>query len=996
MRLKPVSMPERRCRAANGQWLPLQGWYRGSISVGRFSWPILIALVEQLPVNVVLGCDFINKTGLVLDYSARTFYFKFSPGDKFGLCECYRRKNHANAGIWMEESKAFDTSHLSDQQAEQLRQVLRQFPQLLCEELGVTTVLQYNIQLTDNIPVRQSPYRLSPPKMKILRSKIDAMIRQGVIRPSTSAYASPIFLVPKNQGSDFRAVVDYRRLNEKVILESVPMPDLHNSFTWFAGANWFTVLDLNQAYYQIPLTEQCKHMTAFCTDWNLFEFNRVPFGLATGAAVLTRLLDNILGDLKLVCVYNYLDDLVIYSRSFEEHLQHLSRVFAKLQAAGLTVKPTKVTLARRQVSFLGHLVSGKSIRIDQERTKALRTLPPPRDKRGIAKFIGMVNYFRRFVPNFAQLAAPLNQLRKKEVRFEWGPAQEAAFEQLKTAIANPPVLGVPDFNKQFIVQTDASNAGISAVLLQENEGQRQPLAYASRRLTDAELKYSVYECEALAVLFALEKYKFYLEHRVFLLETDNQALSWVLARPRKTGRIARWAVRISAFRFHVKHIRGTENVLADTLSRMFEEGQGTGPDGERDEAAVSLVVLGEVPQLFGDLAAQQDCDPELGPIKRQLATGVGKEGYLVKKGILCKRVGRGGQMRICLPKVLVEPVFHYFHNSLLGGHLGTHKTLQKIKQHLTWPYMDRRVKQLVANCRLCQTAKPANTRQQGWLSSERVLHPLDRLFIDYLGPLPRTQKGNQYVLVVIDAFTRFTWLVPSRNVNAATTISHLVKIFSVFGVPRSIVSDNAPAFVSAPFKSFCFRNGIKQINTTPYYPQGSFAERVNRNLKAALIIYHQKSPQKWESSLPWISFAFNTANHEALKATPASLIFAYPVNSPLSNLWGIQDLLPEEVSPDLIKRNWERARRNVVAAHRAQARKYNRNRRSFKGKLGDQVYIRNYPGRETRVGRVAKFTPRFLGPCTILRRLGPVNILVEHNGTRKRYRVHLSQIKCAG
>lgn len=421
-------------------------------------------------------------------------------------------------------------------------EVLRQFPDVLTERLGVTDRIKYKILLSDPIPVRQAPYRLSPPKMKQLRAIIDQMLAEGVIRPSVSPYASPIFLVPKPDGVNYRPVVDYRALNQKVVLESVPLPDLHNCFVWFCCAQYFTILYLNQAYHQIPLAEESKPLTAFTTDWNLFEYNRVPFGLATGAAVLSRLLDSVLGDVKFQYVYNYLDDVVVYSKTFEEHMVHLGEVFKRLKDAGLTVKPSKINLVRREIAFLGHVISGHGVRIDHERTKAIYEFRVPRDKKAVSRFIGMANFFRKFIPNFAQVAAPLNQLRRKGVEFIWGESQQGAFEGLKEALMSAPVLAVPDFNRDFILQTDASNFGVAAVLLQEVNGDRRPIGYASRCLSEAERKYSVYELEALAVLFGLEKFRFYLEHRPFQLETDNQALTWVLARPRKTGWIARWGV----------------------------------------------------------------------------------------------------------------------------------------------------------------------------------------------------------------------------------------------------------------------------------------------------------------------------------------------------------------------------------------------------------------------------------------------------------------------
>jgi hypothetical protein len=243
------------------------------------------------------------------------------------------------------------------------------------------------------------------------------MLDKGIIRHSVSPYSSPIFLVPKGE-TEYRPVVDYRALNKKIKIESVPSPDIHSCFHWFAGASVFTSLDLNSAYNQIPLSENSRPLTAFATDWNLYEFCRVPFGIATGAQVLTRLLDNIFSDIKFKFVYNYLDDLVVYSSSFDENLLHLREVIIRLRDAGLTVKPSKVKFATSHLSFLGHLVSPAGVTIDPSRTLAIRNYPPPRDIKGIARFIGMINFFHKFIPNLAHKAAPLNALRGKGVKFK--------------------------------------------------------------------------------------------------------------------------------------------------------------------------------------------------------------------------------------------------------------------------------------------------------------------------------------------------------------------------------------------------------------------------------------------------------------------------------------------------------------------------------------------------------------------------------------------------
>jgi hypothetical protein len=311
-----------------------------------------------------------------------------------------------------------------------LEHLIHRYPDVLTARLGLTNLLEYDIQLLDKTPVRLAPYRLSPPKMQYLREHIKQLLRDGVIEPSTSHYSSPMFLVPKSEGT-YRAVVDFRALNKRSAIESVPLPDIHSACHWFSKAKYFTTLDLNQAYHQIPLSKASKPLTAFCTDWNLFQYTRVPFGVATGAQVLTRLLDRVFQDLKFEFVYHYLDDVVIYSESFEDHLEHLRVVLERLRAAGLTVKPEKVVFATRGISFLGHIISPAGVRIDPERTRAIRDFPPPKDAKGISRFVGMVNFYHKFIPHFADIAAPLNALRKKGAKFTSGKSQQEAFDFLK-------------------------------------------------------------------------------------------------------------------------------------------------------------------------------------------------------------------------------------------------------------------------------------------------------------------------------------------------------------------------------------------------------------------------------------------------------------------------------------------------------------------------------------------------------------------------------------
>ena len=870
------------CVSANSQTVEVVGSFVYKIRIHNYTWKIPFIVVENLLFPLILGNNFFLSTGLVLDFSVRKYSFKFesdkvwdfiSPCDPVSQCPSPPDLCSVNVS-GDQEIDSFSLEHLSSEDAGEIRQLVSEFPTVFTDEPGLTTLLEYDICLKDSTPVRLPPYRLSPPKMKILRQHVQTMLDRGIIRPSTSPYSSPIFLVAKGE-DEFRPVVDYRALNQKIHVESIPLPDLHSSFHWFTGATVFTSLDLNSAYYQIPLSESSRHLTAFATDWNLYEFCRVPFGIATGAQVLTRLLDKVFSDIKFKYVYTYLDDLVVYSSNMNDHVMHLREVFKRLSEAGLTLKLSKVKFARPHLSFLGHVVSPNGVSIDHSRTQAISDFPVPSGPKAIARFVGMVNFFHKFIPNLAHVAAPLNYLRKKGVKFSWGLEQQKAFEALKGLVANPPVLATADFSKRFVLQTDASSVAVAAVLLQQHPEGRKPIAYASRTLTDQERKFSIYELEALAVLFAVEKFRLYIEHVEFDLETDNLALSWCLARPRKTGRLARWAVRLSAFKYVPHHIRGSDNVVADALSRMFD------PAEEPDKVVTAPLVV-NFPLAFADLSSHQAQDPQLSQIISKLEAGspVGK--YSFKQGVLYCQSSFDRQPKIVLPQVLVPMIFKYYHESSFGAHLGIYKTRAKIRSEFIWAGMDADIRARVRACHICAMSKPAQNTKVGFLASEVATKPMEKLFIDFIGKLPRSVRGNSYALVVVDAFSKYSWIFPLREATSALAVASLKSLFSSCGPCRYIVSDNGPQFTSKLFRNFCFSMGIDHITTTPYYPKPNHSERFNRNLRAALIAYHHADHSSWDNNLGWLQFAFNTARHESHSATPFSLFYAFTPNSPLS------------------------------------------------------------------------------------------------------------------
>jgi len=988
--IKRVGQSVSLCWTASRAPLPIICEAHFKLKIEGFSWVWNFLVAKDLCFPVILGADFIRSTGLILDLGRGQCFFRFARRVSIVFVDEVSNGLAAVEPETASEAVVDPLGHLTPAEAEGIKALCARFPEVLTPKLGVTNLLEYEIRLTDTRPVRSHPYKLAPPKMEILRGIINELLENGVIEPSRSSYASPAFLVPKPNGKS-RMVLDYRKLNAQIEIDSVPLPDLHSAFDWFGKARYFSVFDLNQAYHQIPLKPESRPLTAFCVPWNLYQFTRVPMGLAVGAQTLTRLLDSIFHDVKFKYVFNYLDDLLVYSESFEDHLRHLEEVLIRLRGAGLTVNPDKVSFAKSEISFLGHLVSSRGVCIDPARTQAIRDFPPPKDAKGIARFVGMVNFYRRFIPNIAELAAPLNLLRRKGAKFTWGEEQQTSFDLLKEAIMQPPVLAMPDFGRKFILQTDASSVAVAAVLSQEVDGVRQPIAYASRTLTHCEKKSSsVYELECLAVVFGINKFRRFLEHKEFLLETDNQALSWLLAHPRQLGKIGRWVVQISSLKFTVQHVRGTQNVIADTLSRMYHNPD----DHELVSEPVCGAVLLDFPLAFQDIVPHQLKDPELANIMSELQNGGAHPPYFLSRGALCCRANQRGKPKLVLPSLLIPMVFEYYHSSPVGGHLGIHKTIAKVRDHFIWKGMDRDIAARVRSCRTCSLSKPAQNTKYGLLSSEVAERPLEKVFIDYVGPFPRSKSGNKFLLVCVDAFSKFCWLFPLRSATAQLTVQVLrTHFFQHFGIPATIVSDNGSQFTSHIFKRMCFGHGIRHVTTSPYYPQPSHAERFNRNLRSALIAFHADRQTTWDQELPWIQFAFNTAKHESHKAVPFEVLFGFPPNNPLANLWKIGDLLPPPGHPD-VKETWQAARRNLIRARELVRRKYNRGRIDNPFQVGDLVYCRAHPVSSAVNKRAAKLAYRWTGPHRILRLLTPVTVQLGDPQTGHVFRkAHVSHLK---
>ncbi len=460
-------------------------------------------------------------------------------------------------------------SLLSDAQIKDLHHLIGQFSDVFSPIPGRTQVLQHDVRTPPGTVVRQRPYRVPEARRHAIEEEVQEMLRFGVIEPSWSPWSSPIVMVPKPDGT-LRFCNDFRRLNDVSEFDGYPMPRVDELLDRLGGTRYISTLDLTKGYWQVQLTEEAKPKTAFSTPSGHWQYRVLPFGLHGAPATFQRMMDILLRPHQ-SCAAAYLYDVVVHSESWEEHLAQLRRVLLELRRAGLTANPRKCHMALFEARYLGFQVGRGLIRPQEKKVTAILSAPRPTTKTQVRAFLGLAGYYRCFIPNFSSLASPLTDLTRKgqPEKVPWGPEEEEAFQRVKTALTSEPILRAPDFSCPFLVQTDASDNGLGAVLSQVQDGEEHPVVYISRKLSPAEQRYAAVEKEALAVKWAVLELRYYLLGRKFTLITDHAPLQW-MARAKDTNvRVTRWFLALQDFHFVVRHRAGTANGNADGLSRIW-------------------------------------------------------------------------------------------------------------------------------------------------------------------------------------------------------------------------------------------------------------------------------------------------------------------------------------------------------------------------------------------------------------------------------------------
>ena len=950
--------------SADGSDLDLLGSVTLPVVYGKRKINFEFLILPKMNQDVVLGADICNFLKIRLS---------FSPNNV-----------RINTIVGMELSLG-----ITSEQKDRLIPVIAKFSELAKNKLSLTNMTTFNIDTGDAKPFRLRQYPLSPALMRQLNSELDIMLEQGIVEPSKSPWCSPVLMVKKKSG-EYRFCFDGRRLNAVTVQDSYPLPRIDTILSGLGNAKFFSTIDLKSAFFQVPLDEDSRQKTAFAVPGRgLFSFCVMPFGLSNSPRQLQRLMDNLFGPEFAPNIFCYLDDLLILSPTFEHHLELLKKVFDKLKEANLSVNLEKCKFCRSSIPFLGFVVDSKGIHSDPEKVRAVELFPRPSTVTQIKRFIGLIGWYRRFIPDFSTLSSSITALisgKKKSNPIVWTEAAENAFVELKSRLSSAPVLVSPDFSKPFIIQTDASATALAAVLYQEIEGHEHPIAFASKTMTSAQRNYSVTEQEALAVLFGIEKFRQYVEGSKFKVVTDHHSLLWLKSLKNPSGRLCRWAITLSQFDFDVEHRKGALNVVADALSR------------------INLTIL-EIKEPIQDewylaLKAKILAFPDKYPLFRV------DNGKIFKLFRTAEFSGtNNNDWKLVVPQELRLGALKECHDEPTSAHLGILKTLGRLKELYYWPSMRNDVVKYINACKICAQVKHSSQPKSGFMGQAKsVAHPFQMLSIDFLGPLPRSKAGNQFILVITDCFTKFVFLKAMSKATSRAVCRYLEEeVFLMFGVPQSIVCDNGSQFISKEFVKFLDSYKVQKIfYNARYHPQHNPAERVNRTIISSISAYLHENHRLWDVNLPKIAQAIRLATHEATGKSPAFLTFGRlvptagnfygPINKNTDNIPPILDSAEHGKAIEQLTSYYPKIRENLKLAHQRAAQRYNLRRREVVYKPGDRVWKKNFVQSNAAEYFSSKLAPKYI-PCVITRRVGGLVYELEDVEGNKLGRWHVQDFK---
>jgi len=846
--------------------------------------------------------------------------------------------------------------HLSESQMTMARDLLCEMTEAFMDPskplIGTDAVAHY-IDTGDTRPIRIPPRRIAPGRRQIIEDEITKMLEQGIIRESDSPWCSPVVLVKKKDGST-RFCIDYRQINNATRKNAYPLPRIDDNLEMLKGNSWFCTLDLASGYWQIKMSDEDRPKTAFASHLGLYEFNRMPFGLTNAPATFQYLMEKVLsGYVRTKCLL-YLDDVIVFGKTFEEVYQNLKDVLARFNKYNLKLKAKKCKLFAREVDFLGHVVSEAGVKCDPKKVEKIKQLEAPTNKTGVRAVLGLGNYYRRFIKGYGNIIAPLQRLTRKEVDFEWGDEEQASLDKLKEAFCSAPILAYPDHKAgNFIVDTDASNYAIGGVLSQVQDGKERVIMYGSKCLSGPQLRWCTTRRELWAIFYFVTRcFSYYLVEQKFTLRTDHSALRWLTTMQDNTRdlALARWLSYLLPLypNMTITYRKGEDHGNADAMSRLiFKTNTRTCPREDcpdrghmltkehkkslkasvpkvveslnlmtpmmtrsrmreselnSESAVVSSFTNEELrdaqhedPELkrFIDLLAKHDEKP---PAKRlsgessdvRLLCSMWSQFKVVNK--ILYRLGKepSSPWRYVMPSELRTTIMQLLHDSRWAGHPGMSRMKSTIGSRFYWPRMRGDIEAWIKCCRACAMAKRGKGRGKAPLQQEISGAPFQRVAFDVIGPLPRTDRGNRFILVVVDYYTKWAEAYELPNHTAATVADTLTtRWIATWGTPLRMHCDNAPEFRGHVLAQMRDILGVRGTFTSPYRPKANgLCERTNQTIEGILRTLISTKRDTWDKELPFALMSYRATPHSSTGFTPNMLCFGRENAMPADIMFG--------------------------------------------------------------------------------------------------------------
>ena len=869
-------------------------------------------------------------------------------------------------------------------------------------DFGKTNMTEFEINLEPGAkPVRHKIKPLNPTQLESLRKQIDDWIEADVIEPAVSPWGFRLVPVVKKNGR-IRWCVDYRQLNAMTIKDSYPLSSIAGNLEMLQGAKIFSTLDSQGAYHTLPIAKESRDKTCFVSPLGSYQFKRLPFGVSNAPSAYSRFVDMVLQRLPPGFVLGYLDDLIIHSQDMKDHLQHLEMVLQLHVDTGMKLNMAKCDLLQDEVVYLGHQISADGVRMVDEYVNRVLKWEKPTTGKQMRTFLGFIGYYRQFFPDFARLTARMNGERNTDV-IKWTEEMEKDFADIKEQFGKKPLRAYPDYGNPnpFIVTTDFSAKNVAGILSQEQDGQERFIAATGRKCMKTEAAYPSYKGEILALVVACRTWEHILRYRPFVVVTDAQALKFLNSLKDPKGMVLRWTIYLATFNFTVVHRAGKKNVNADGLSRCEHLPEAT--KEEMEEATADIATLGIQPIGPQEMKEAQEEDLILKQVKKWVKTqqrpakdelkgqdrdlflyrgifetlGISADGVLM----MTKLLNEDGQdvQRICVPRKYQKLTWELCHQHASSGHFGNAATAKRMKRKFYFPGMYRKIEEWNRQCNDCVQKESQARNKKGIYVDRNVGSPFEKCYVDLVGPLQETNRGNRYILTFEDSFTRWVEAIPIPNKESQTVSRALFQeVLSRYGMVEQIHSDMGREFCARIWQELMEMMKIKWTTTPPYNPRSNRVERFHRTMEAMLRANRDDDRKDWDEKLPTVMLAYRTTVHSVTQQTPYAALYGRQAILPVDMIFG----LPHRQQMNLRSAN-EALREQLIAKYEqmrsAQRKQAQRTAQQYAGQREDFEignYVWYYTPRRT-VGETKKINQSWTGPWIIIEKIAPILVRIK-------------------